>query len=73
MNTIDDDSDNDNDNETIINNAIDSTTIIYDIEQCNTSIKNIDDEISRKDINDLIDDMSRLVMQPGAQILHVLP
>ena len=35
--------------------------------------ENIDDEISRKDINDLIDDMSRLVMQPGAQILHVLP
>jgi cell division protein FtsA len=35
--------------------------------------ENIDEEISRKDINDLIDDMSRLVMQPGAQILHVLP
>ena len=35
--------------------------------------ENIDDEISRKDINALIDDMSRLVMQPGAQILHVLP
>jgi len=35
--------------------------------------ENIDDEISRKDINELIDDMSRLVMQPGAQILHVLP
>ena len=35
--------------------------------------ENLDDEISRKDINDLIDDMSRLVMQPGAQILHVLP
>jgi cell division protein FtsA len=35
--------------------------------------ENIDDEISRKDINALIDDMSRLVMQPGAQILNVLP
>lgn len=31
------------------------------------------DEISQKDIKALIDDMSKLVMPPGAQILHVLP
>ena len=35
--------------------------------------ENTDDEISQSDINTLIDDMSKLVMPPGAQILHVLP
>jgi cell division protein FtsA len=32
-----------------------------------------EDEICRADIRTLIDDMSKLVMPPGAQILHVLP
>jgi len=32
-----------------------------------------DDEICYSDITTLIDDMSKLVMPPGAQILHVLP
>ena len=35
--------------------------------------ENTDDEICQADINTLIDDMSKLVMPPGAQILHVLP
>ena len=32
-----------------------------------------EDEICQADIKTLIDDMSKLVMPPGAQILHVLP
>ena len=32
-----------------------------------------EDEIAQSDINELVDDMSKLVMPPGAQILHVLP
>jgi|TARA_B110000116_G_scaffold237759_1_gene224180 cell division protein FtsA len=32
-----------------------------------------DEEICHSDITTLIDDMSKLVMPPGAQILHVLP
>jgi cell division protein FtsA len=32
-----------------------------------------EDEICQADINTLIEDMSKLVMPPGAQILHVLP
>lgn len=32
-----------------------------------------EDEISQRDIKNLIDDMSKLVMPPGAEILHVLP
>ena len=31
------------------------------------------DEISRKDIDKLIEDMQRLVMPPGEEIIHVLP
>lgn len=34
---------------------------------------NIDSEISQKDIDALIDDMYRLAMQPGEEIIHVLP
>jgi len=34
---------------------------------------NVDDEISQKDINALIDDMYKLVMLPGEEIIHVLP
>jgi cell division protein FtsA len=34
---------------------------------------NIDDEISQKDIDRLIDDMYRLSMEPGEEIIHVLP
>ena len=33
----------------------------------------LDEEISQKDIDSLIEDMFRLVMQPGEQIIHVLP
>ena len=33
----------------------------------------IEDEISQNDIDSLIDDMFRLVMQPGEEIIHVLP
>src|ERR1035437_7664970 len=33
----------------------------------------IDDEIAQKDIDSLIDDMFKLVMQPGEEIIHVLP
>lgn len=33
----------------------------------------VDDEISQKDINMLIDDMYKLVMLPGEEIIHVLP
>ncbi len=35
--------------------------------------ENLDDEIRQSDINNLVEDMRRLVMPPGAQILHVLP
>ena len=34
---------------------------------------NLDDEISKNDINTLIDDMFKLVMLPGEEIIHVLP
>jgi cell division protein FtsA len=34
---------------------------------------NIDNEISQNDINELIDDMYKLVMLPGEEIIHVLP
>jgi cell division protein FtsA len=34
---------------------------------------NVDDEISQNDINSLIDDMYKLVMLPGEEIIHVLP
>jgi cell division protein FtsA len=33
----------------------------------------LDEEISQKDINTLIDDMYRLSMEPGEEIIHVLP
>lgn len=33
----------------------------------------IEDEISQKDIDALIEDMYRLAMQPGEEIIHVLP
>lgn len=33
----------------------------------------VDDEISQNDINMLIDDMYKLVMLPGEEIIHVLP
>lgn len=33
----------------------------------------VEEEISQKDIDALIDDMFRLVMQPGEEIIHVLP
>ncbi|MFY9310341.1 MAG: cell division protein FtsA [Bacteroidia bacterium] len=33
----------------------------------------VDEEIAQKDIDALIDDMFRLVMQPGEEIIHVLP
>lgn len=32
-----------------------------------------EDEINQRDIKSLIDDMSKLVMPPGSEILHVLP
>jgi cell division protein FtsA len=35
--------------------------------------RSVDDEISQKDIDELIDDMYRLVMSPGEEIIHVLP
>ena len=34
---------------------------------------NIDEEISQKDIDNLIEDMHRLAMEPGEEIIHVLP
>jgi len=34
---------------------------------------NVDDEINQRDINSLIDDMYKLVMLPGEEIIHVLP
>ena len=33
----------------------------------------IDDEISQKDVDELIEDMYKLVMMPGEEIIHVLP
>ena len=33
----------------------------------------VEEEIAQKDIDALIDDMFRLVMQPGEEIIHVLP
>ncbi|MCB0408889.1 MAG: cell division protein FtsA, partial [Flavobacteriales bacterium] len=33
----------------------------------------VDDEINQNDINMLIDDMYKLVMLPGEEIIHVLP
>ena len=33
----------------------------------------INEEISQKDVDDLIDDMYKLVMMPGEEIIHVLP
>lgn len=33
----------------------------------------LDDEINRSDVNALIEDMQKLVMLPGEQIIHVLP
>jgi cell division protein FtsA len=33
----------------------------------------LDEEINQKDIDNLIDDMHKLVMQPGEEIIHVLP
>ncbi len=36
-------------------------------------VKDFDEEISQKDIDDLIEDMNQLVMSPGEEIIHVLP
>lgn len=33
----------------------------------------LDDEVSQKDIDMLIEDMHKLVMQPGEEIIHVIP
>lgn len=33
----------------------------------------VDEEIAQKDIDSLIDDMFKLMMQPGEEIIHVLP
>lgn len=35
--------------------------------------QNTGDEISKQDVQELIDDMYKLVMQPGEEIIHVLP
>lgn len=35
--------------------------------------RSIDDEISQKDVDELIEDMYRLVMSPGEEIIHVIP
>jgi cell division protein FtsA len=35
--------------------------------------KNVEEEITREDVNELIEDMFKLVMQPGEEIIHVLP
>jgi cell division protein FtsA len=35
--------------------------------------KSLDDEVNQKDIDDLIDNMHRLVMSPGEEIIHVIP
>ncbi len=35
--------------------------------------QSLDDEVSQKDIDNLIDNMHRLVMSPGEEIIHVIP
>lgn len=35
--------------------------------------KSLEDEVSQKDIDDLIDSMHRLVVNPGEEIIHVIP
>lgn len=35
--------------------------------------KSVDDEIGQTDVDNLIDNMHRLVMQPGDEIIHVIP
>ena len=35
--------------------------------------KSLEDEVNQKDIDDLIDNMHRLVMSPGEEIIHVIP
>lgn len=35
--------------------------------------QSLDDEVSQKDIDQLIDSMHRLVMNPGEEIIHVIP
>jgi len=35
--------------------------------------KDMEEEISQRDIDDLIEDMNQLVMSPGEEIIHVLP
>lgn len=35
--------------------------------------ESLDEEVSQKDIDNLIEDMYRLVMQPGEEIIHVIP
>lgn len=35
--------------------------------------RSLDDEINQKDIDELIEDMYRLVMSPGEEIIHVIP
>ena len=38
-----------------------------------TTRDNFDEEISQKDVDELIEDMYKLVMLPGEEIIHVLP
>ena len=35
--------------------------------------QSLDDEVNQKDIDNLIDNMHRLVMSPGEEIIHVIP
>ncbi|NBQ48382.1 MAG: cell division protein FtsA, partial [Sphingobacteriia bacterium] len=35
--------------------------------------QSLDDEVNQKNIDDLIDNMHRLVMSPGEEIIHVIP
>jgi cell division protein FtsA len=35
--------------------------------------RSLEDEVNQKDIDDLIDNMHRLVMSPGEEIIHVIP
>lgn len=37
------------------------------------TLDNLDDEITRKDVNALVEDMHKLVLPPGESIIHVLP
>lgn len=37
------------------------------------TLDNLDDEISSKDVEDLVEDMHKLVLPPGESIIHVLP